>query len=551
MANEKLPYEATLDPNAEPIQENTVPAKEKVVPQEAVVVPDNQTASMVQKSASILDDLENNLVAASLKKDEQDTAEKTPSQGSARNNIEQNTNVVLDPFSKGVNLHRTEVFITPSAPTVETLNRLNSITKEEVQQLNNAAEWADTINQSLPLASFNGAADRIFARKEANWTQRIQYSNMSIGPMASRAEVEAGSVLSGAQAIAAAQRHLGIGGNFTIVLPHSGFWITFKPPFEDTILELHRQIHNIKTEVGRNTYGLMLNSYGGLINELFLRFALGSMQRNSIKDVEDLLKVISVHDINIIIWAYICTIYPNGFNHRSACIADTTKCSHIVEDIINVRRLFFIDSNAFDQEQLEHLKSFASSSMSPESVLKYRESLRAKEKKTIKLCEGTEQEIELTLRVPSAFDYFDSTNRWINGIGTKVIETLGADSSFNERNKIITEHAAASQMRKYAHWVETIVIGGGIINDRDSIEKTLDAMSVSIEVRGEYETKVAAYVEGTCFSLIGVPDYKCPHCGKYQITDETKDPLHRSIIGIDVPQTFFTMLVQRAQSVKE
>lgn len=501
--------------------------------------------------SDILDNLEKSIVESSLKKEDQDPSEKAPAQGSSRNNSEQNTTITLDPFTKGSNLHRTEVLITPSAPTIETLNRLNSITKEEVQQLPNAGEWAETLNQALPHSSFNGASDRIFGRKEANWSQRISYGNVNIGPMASRAEVEAGSILTGAQAIAAAQRHLGIGGNFTIVLPHSGFWITFKPPFEDTILELHRQIHNIKTEVGRSTYGLMLNSYSGLINELFLRFALGSMQRNSIKDVEDLLKVISVHDINIIIWAYICTIYPNGFNHRSACIADTTKCSHIVEDIINVRRLFFIDSNAFDQTQLEHLKSFASSSMSPESVLKFRESLRVKEKKTIKLCENTEQEIELTLRVPSAFEYFDSTNRWINGIGVKVVESLGADSSFNERNKIITEHAAASQMRKYAHWVETISIGGGIINDRESIEKTLDAMSVSIEVRGEYETKVATYVEDTCLSLVGIPDYKCPACSKYQITDETKDPLHRSIVGIDVPQTFFTTLVQRAQSVKE
>ena len=524
--------------------------------EEEPFVPATTTAEPTAKqpAIAILDELESNLVLASLKKEEPQTeldpSEKASSQGSARNNIEQNTTIALEPFSPGVNLHRPEVLVTPAAPTVEILNRVNSVTKTEVEQLSNAAEWANTLNQSLPHSSFNGAADRIFARKTANWTQRIQVGNISIGPMASRAEVEAGSILAGSQAISAVQRHLGIGGNFTIVLPHSGFWITFKPPFEDTVLELHRQIHNIKTEVGRNTYGLMLNSYSGLVNELFVRFALGSMQRNSIKEVDDLLKVISVHDINILIWAYICTIYPNGFNHRSACIADTTKCSHIVEDIINVRRLFFIDGNAFDQTQLDHLKSFASSSMSVESVQKYRESLRAKEKKVIKLCENTEQEISITLRVPSAFDYFDSTNRWINGIGTKVVESLGADSSFNERNKLITEHAAASQMRKYAHWVEMIDIGG-IINDRESIEKTLDAMSVSIEVRNEYEKKVSEYVEDTCLSLVGVPDYKCPACGKYQITDEHKDPLHRSIVGIDVPQTFFTTLVQRAQSVKE
>lgn len=531
--------------------ENIVP-EENSQNKDVAIDTKKEDVEKVNNSKSILDEMEVKLTTglSSEKQNESDEEEKAPKQGSLRNNIEQNTNITLDPFTPGVNSHRPEVLITPSAPTIETLSRINSVTREDVEKLTNATEWTNAVRQSLPHSSYEGAADRIFARKEAKWTQRISVGNFNIGPMASRAEVEQGSILTGTQAVSAVQRHLGIGGSFTVVLPHSGFWITLKPPFEDTILELNRQIHNIKTEVGRETYGLMLNSYSGLINELFVRFALGSMQRNSIKEVNDLLKIISVHDINILIWAYVCTIYPNGFNHRSPCIADTTKCSHIVEDIINVRRLFFIDSDAFSAEQLDHLKSHASSSMSVESVTKYRESMREKERKVIKICEGTEQEISITLRVPSAFEYFDSTNRWINGIGTKVVESLGADSSFNERNKLITEHAAASQMRKYAHWVESIEFGG-IINDRESIESTLDAMSVSIEVREDYQEKVSAYVEQTCLSLIGIPDYKCPSCGKYQITEEGKDHLHRSIVGIDVPQTFFTTLVQRVQSVTE
>lgn len=499
--------------------------------------------------AKLIDQLEAAVAAAPVEP-APEAEDQAPKQGSARTNAEQSTVVSLDPFSAGTNNHRPEVFVTPGAHMEETLSRLNSVTKEEILQQKNAAEWTRTIDQALPVSSYNGSADRILARAGTNWTQRIVVGNTGIGPMASRAEFEKGAVLTGAQAINAVQRHLGIGGNFSTVLPHSGFWITLRPPFEDTILELNRQIQNIKTEVGRQTYGLMLNSYNGLINELFVRFALGAMQRNSVKDVDDLLKIISVHDINIIIWAYMCTIYPNGFNHRSACIADPSSCTHVTEDLINVRRLMFMDTNAFTSEQLEHLKSFSASSMTVASVEKYRKSMREKESKVIKLCEGREDEVRINLRVPSAYDYFDSTNRWINGIGTKVIETLGADSSFNERNKLISEHAASTQMRKYAHWVESIDIGG-TIDDRESIEMTLDAMSASIEIREEYQQKVSEYVEETCIALVGIPDYKCPSCGKFQITEETKNPLHRSIVGLDVPMTFFTMLVQRVQFVKE
>lgn len=494
--------------------------------------------------SNILNDLEKTIT----EKEKPLDAEVAPA-GATRNNFEHVTEVSLDPFAKGENKHRREVLITPSAPMSETLGRLNSVTKEEVVKHPNAAEWSETIKQSMPVSSFEEASDRIFANKNAKWVQRLTYGNVSIGPMGSRAELEKGSVVTGAQAINAVQRHLGLGGNFTAILPHSGFYLTMKPPLEDTILELNRQIHNIKTEVGRSTYGLMIDSYSGLINELFVRFALGEMQRNSVKDVDDLLKIISVHDINILLWGYICTMYPNGFNHRAACIADPSKCSHVVEDLINVRRLFFMNSNAFTDDMLKHLTSSASASMSVDSVMKYRESMREKEKRVIVLCEGTEQETRITLRVPSAYEYFDSTNRWINGIGVKVVEALGADSSFNERNKLITEHAAATQMRKYSHWVDEIDIGA-IINSRESIEQTLDSMSASIEIREQFETKVAQYVEDTCIALIGIPDFECPSCNQYQISSKDTDPLNRSIVGLDVPRTFFTILVQRVQSIK-
>lgn len=497
-------------------------------------------------ASSILDELEETI----LKKEEPINDTETEQAGSVRNNVKQNTHVSLDPFTASTNKHRPEVFVTPPASTIETMTRLNSVTKDEVLAHKNAVQWSDSLRAAMLSSSFDGAADRIFANTEAKWTQRLSFGNVGIGPSGSRAEVERGAVISGSQAVNAVQRHLGIGGSFTAILPHSGFYITLKPPLEETLLELNRQMHNIKTEVGRTTYGLMLDSYSGLINELFVRFALGEMQRNSVKDVDDLLKIISVHDINILIWAYICTIYPNGYNHRAGCIADPSKCAHVVEDLINVRRLFFMNSERFSEEQLKHLTSSSSASMSADSVMKYREEMRKRESKVIVLCEGTEEETRVTMRVPSAHEYFDSTNRWVQGIGVKVIEALGADSSFNERNQLITEHAASTRMRKYSHWVEKIDIGAVIV-ERESIENTLDAMSSSISLRNEFEEKVAKYVEETCISLIGVPDWKCPSCGQYQITEEGTDPLSRSIVGIDVPMTFFTTLVQRVQFVKE
>lgn len=467
-----------------------------------------------------------------------------------KNILHQDATTSLDPYSPGINKHRPETFITPAASLEEITARLNASTYDELTKNKASSDWAATVSKAWPITPFDNAANKILNKPDAKWVQRLQYGNISIGPSASRSDFEKGSVISGVQAINAVQRHLGIGGNFTAILPHSGFYITLKPPMEETILELHRQFQNIKTEVGRETYGLMLDSYSGLVSELFVSFALSEMQRNSLKDIDNILSIMSVHDINILLWSYICTMYPNGFNHNVACIAKPGECFNVVKDLINVRRLFYMDSTCFTQDMLKHLTSSAAGSMTADSINKYKQELKKVQDREIVICEGTDQETRFKLRVPSAKEYFDSTHTWIDGIGGKVVEALGADSTFNERNKLINEHAVATVMRKYSHWVESIDVGG-IINNREDIENALDAMSSSTEVREEFSNKVKQYVEDTCFALIGIPDFKCPSCEQYQVSEQETDPLKRSIISIDVPLTFFTILVQRGQSVME
>ncbi len=459
----------------------------------------------------------------------------------------QNVETTHDPISKGVNRHRPEVLISCPIPGDEATKKIMGLADDQIARTAELPKWVEVTGKALHNSGLeDGYANRI-GNPDSKWKQYIKYGNVNIGPSASRANFEEGAVLTGAQALAATQRHLGIGGNFTIVLPHSGFWMTLKPPLEETFIELHRQFNSIKTEVGRKTFGLGLNASVGLTNELFTRFALTSLVRSSIKEVDNILKIISCHDIENIIWGYICTMYPNGFNHAQPCFADTSKCNHVEEDLINVRRLYYMDETKFTEEHLKHLSSNTQSSMTVESVLKYQEDFKQKQRKVIKIAEGTEDEIHFTVSVPSAFDYFDSTNKWINSISNKVLEALGADSPYNERNVLINEFFNGGQLRKYSHWVEEINIGGGIIKFREDIEQTLETMSGSEVVSKEFLEKMKDYVGETKNSVIGIPDFKCPKCGNYQISENEVNPINRSIIGIDVLLNFFITLGQRVQ----
>lgn len=493
-----------------------------------------------QEAASILDELE-----------EEVQQEKEPELALNREAIKQNTHIEFDPFSEGKNKHREEIFVTPPASQTEIAERLEAITDAEVLGKSDYRRWSTVLRQALPNTSFGAAGDNIFAIPGTEWVQRVKHNNVSIGQAGRKVVVEPGTVISGLEALSAINAHIGIGGNFTTVLPHSGIWVTLRPPGEETIIELYRQMNAIKTEVGRNSYGLLLSAHTGLVNELFARFAVQSMIRSSVKDVDDILSIISAHDINVLIWAFVCTIYPNGFNHLAPCIAQPTKCQHVVEDLINVRRLFFMDRSRLSDSMKDHLAQQSAASMSVEDVKKYRAELAEREQRKISLLKDTEEQIDIHLRVPSALEYFSATHKWINGMGDRVIAALGTDSSFNERNKLIADHAISTQMRKYTHWVESINVGGAIISGEEDIEKALDSLSVSKAVREEFDEQIGEYIQSTCLALIGIPDFKCPNCHEYQISDRNQSPLHRSIVAIDVPMVFFTILVQIVQSLEE
>jgi hypothetical protein len=72
-------------------------------------------------------------------------------------------------------------------------------------------------------------------------------------------------------------------------------------------------------------------------------------------------------------------------------------------------------------------------------------------------------------------------------------------------------------------------------------------MSGSEVVSKEFLEKMKDYVGETKNTVIGIPDFKCPKCGNYQISENEVNPINRSIIGIDVLLNFFITLGQRVQ----
>jgi hypothetical protein len=129
-----------------------------------------------------------------------------------------------------------------------------------------------------------------------------------------------------------------------------------------------------------------------------------------------------------------------------------------------------------------------------------------------------------------------------------VNKTIGMDADDNERNEYIFNQGQSTSLRQYSHWISSIILGdNNIIESKEDVENILGHLSADDNFRNGVMEKIKEYISTTVVSLVGIPTYDCPACGK-----EQKSPLpkHTSVIPLDVIQVFFTLLMQKNQRMK-
>jgi len=309
-----------------------------------------------------------------------------------------------------------------------------------------------------------------------------------------------------------------------------------------------------KIRFGRNTYGLVFaNTTSYTINKI-IEFALSHIYDLTTKtediNLDNIKHHISCQDIPSLIWGFICTVYPNGFRYRRACISDPVKCNYIVEETLNVNKLQFTNIRALTDWQKTHMYSRQPKTKDLVSINRYKEELSKIQKSSIVLNKDTSSELKFTLKSPSIHEYIESGHKWISDIVSIVDKALGVNPNENERNKIITEYGQSSAMRNYAHWVDSIELDTNIIDDRRTIDNNLNILSADDVVREEFVEEVIKYINRSTISVIGIPVYDCPSCKTIQ-SKETDVSIYQNIIPLDVVQLFFGLLTQRVNKITQ
>lgn len=468
----------------------------------------------------------------------------------------------------------TEHLALPGASEEHIKNVLENVPNLDLLSSKNAQEWYETLQSAQRFATFMGAFTSTLQNATAEFQQYVVGSNGSkLASTYPRYSSSTEKIISGEKAMLRLESHLGTGDIHQVPLWHSGFWVTFKPPSESEIVELNRLILNEKYQFGRRSYGMVYSNTMGLRTESLMNLALTHVYQISFKlpDGDDLRNHISIHDLYVFLWGFICTMYPKGFQYSSACTADPEKCNHVVTETLNLTKLQWTNNKALNEWQRHHMSYRTSNSRNTEDVKRYKDELLNCAEKAVVINSGQSDEIEITLKSASALEYIQACHRWIDNIVAGIektmeptpkeveeIQSYGAEAIESwrenrqqEKERAVIMQANATAMRHYSHMVSRIKYGDDlVIEDRETIENALARITANESVKDEFYKEVSNYRDKACISLIGIPNYKCPSCGLPQKT-VTAYPAHTNIIPLEVVSVFFLLINRRLGRIKQ
>lgn len=454
---------------------------------------------------------------------------------------------------------RTDTISLPAATISRIIQALAGIPNIDLLADEKTRDWANTVKDSNGYETLDQALTKTLEQIGADFRNSNQINGIGVDIKSPQFRPSEGQTLRGERAIVRMITHLGLGAIQQVPLWNSGIWVTFKPPSDAELVDLSRLINAAKAQLGRKTYGIIFSNLTAHITDLLVDFALAHVYDLSTKadeiTIENLKQHISSQDIPSFLWGLVCSMYPDGFRYRRACVADPEKCNHIEEDTINVTKLQWADLSSLTAWQRTHMASRQSKSKTMESIKRYQEELAKAQKVRIglideELAKKRGSQIWVTLRSPSVQNYIDSGHVWIGGLIDEINRIQSQDITEKGKERLLLQHQQATAMRTYAHWVHSLEFDGNLVEDQETIETQLNYLSTDDDIRDKFLTAVRDYIETSSISVIGIPVYECSNCGEEQGLDEVL-PRHSNLIPLDVIQTFFGLISQRMAAISE
>ncbi len=392
----------------------------------------------------------------------------------------------------------------------------------------------------------NGLYQSRFFEEGSDFSQGVDLGNgktAAIGPLKFK---ETEGEIKGELAILKIAKMIGSGEVVNVPLPHSGIWVTIKPPAESDLIDFYNTVIRDKVVLGRATMGLTLTNYSVFSNSRLFDFIMRYVHSVNYEDipVSELKNKININDFPVLVWGIACAIYPNGFQYQRACCASPNTCNHVVKETLNLSKLLWTDNSAMTAVQKNILSENRPGKLKQESHRKYlAENIRG-----LTRLVSINENIRVNLKTPTFAEYTTDGLAWINKIND-AIDDAATITELDEEGKkdLLIQRVKASALAQFAHFVDYIEVGDNTVTNRETIIGVLESFSTNDEIRKKLQGAIFKYKEDSMFAMVGIPSFKCPSCGVDQNQDTTgKFP---DVIPLDAVSLFFLGLSSKIKMI--
>lgn len=153
----------------------------------------------------------------------------------------------------------------PSIPLKDFTQKIRDIQRQEIEETL-SQDWKEVQQDSVEYYTLGSMYQDRFTDSNSSFEQGItdkSNQNLTIQNVKFR---KAEGELKGEVALLKVSKLLGIGDVFSIPLPHSGIWVTIKPPAEADLIDFYNSLFREKAVLGRATSGASLTNYSVYIN---------------------------------------------------------------------------------------------------------------------------------------------------------------------------------------------------------------------------------------------------------------------------------------------
>lgn len=401
-------------------------------------------------------------------------------------------------------------------------------------------KWGATYLQSLWT---NPAADALqdsLSREGSDWRQGVTINGENLRSQIPHYAKPVNSIVTGEQALQLAYAHMEIGDLFHAGMFNSGFWVTFKPAPDPVWLNINRLLGADTSRICRDTYGLLHSTASALtiatIIDCILPFVYSTSVNPGEMPINDIPMHLKAPDEQDFIWGFICANYPRGFNIERSCIADPSRCRHVIKEVIHPNELQWVDNAMLPEFCRNHMRSRAPGVMALKSVQEYQERLEASIGQVIQI--GKDKGTEITLRAPTSQQKRMMCEAYVSGIKQSVLESVTDDVPMSQRESLYQEQVVATEMRMYQHWVSKIVFNAVTVDKPEDIANILGIWTRDNEMRNQFFEEMAKFIDKSAVTLLGLEAVKCPNCGADHSSPSQKENNRIDCIPLDIVQVF-------------